>query len=580
MATDVDRLADSTVYVPFAKTEKQNDGSIMVYGYASTDKVDLDKQIADPDWLKEALPEWYTLAGNIREMHQPSAVGKAKDLQFDDTGPYLAAKIIDPLAVKKVEEGVYNGFSIGIKAPIIVPDPKATKGRINGGKVIEVSVVDYPANPGSLFMSTGKFTLVKAADGGGWEDTQLGVVLVKDNPEDLATKAVWPTEKADDLPDSAFAYISPGGEKDEEGKTKPRSLRHLPYKDKEGKVDAVHVRNALARLSQTDIPDEAKAEAKKKLEAAAKEVGIDADKADKAVNLDKKSPEEMLKEMEAMMSKMREMVGAKKEEGKEEKTITTDTGLAPYNLEGQAQKAANDDFSQILSAISTALGKGVSEEVTKAAQPDLGKVGKKMSKERLGRMSETIAKFKDVAGELETLFKELGDSPLVTGEEPKPEGGGTVKATESKNANDNMGAAMKSATAEPTTVGFDAFKAALPEIIVKSVDTAVNTRLAALGLTKDTVTKMAGAGEATGAVADIAKRFNDLTDRLQKVEQMAAPASVVPQTVDKPFTANGTPQETYKAAVSDLAKRVSELPPVEREDLAKELIKLQQAAKR
>lgn len=63
-------------------------------------------------------------------------------------------------------------------------------------------------------------------------------------------KAVWTTEYINNLPDSAFLYIEPGGEKDAEGKTTPRGLRHLPYKDAAGKVDLRHVQNALSRLGQ------------------------------------------------------------------------------------------------------------------------------------------------------------------------------------------------------------------------------------------------------------------------------------------------------------------------------------------
>jgi len=62
---------------------------------------------------------------------------------------------------------------------------------------------------------------------------------------------VWSTKYINDLPDSCFAYIEPGGKKDEEGKTKPRSLRHFPYKDKDGKIDLPHLRNALARVPQS-----------------------------------------------------------------------------------------------------------------------------------------------------------------------------------------------------------------------------------------------------------------------------------------------------------------------------------------
>ncbi len=80
--------------------------------------------------------------------------------------------------------------------------------------------------------------------------------------------AVMSTKKKNDLPDSDFAYIEPGGKKDDEGKTIPRSLRHLPIND------AAHVRNALARLDQTDISAEAKKAALKKIKAAAKKFGI------------------------------------------------------------------------------------------------------------------------------------------------------------------------------------------------------------------------------------------------------------------------------------------------------------------
>lgn len=103
------------------------------------------------------------------------------------------------------------------------------------------------------------------------------------------TRAVWSTAMINDLPDSAFAFIEPGGKKDDEGKTTPRSLRHLPYKDASGKVDPTHVRNALARLPQTQIPADAKDAARKKLESAARSVGIevsDDEKTDNAVTPD------------------------------------------------------------------------------------------------------------------------------------------------------------------------------------------------------------------------------------------------------------------------------------------------------
>lgn len=63
-------------------------------------------------------------------------------------------------------------------------------------------------------------------------------------------EAVWTRRFINDLPDSAFLYIMPGGKKDSEGKTKPRNLRKFPYKNKQGKIDLPHLRNAIARIPQ------------------------------------------------------------------------------------------------------------------------------------------------------------------------------------------------------------------------------------------------------------------------------------------------------------------------------------------
>lgn len=95
-----------------------------------------------------------------------------------------------------------------------------------------------------------------------------------DEPADDATdlgKAEWTAAYVNDLPDSAFLYVEPGGEKDEGGKTTPRSLRHFPYRDKDGAVDRAHVTNAIARIPQADIPAGKKQELQDKARALLEE---------------------------------------------------------------------------------------------------------------------------------------------------------------------------------------------------------------------------------------------------------------------------------------------------------------------
>jgi HK97 family phage prohead protease len=62
--------------------------------------------------------------------------------------------------------------------------------------------------------------------------------------------AEWDTDFVNSLPDSAFACIDAGGEKDEDGKTVPRSLRHYPHHNAAGEVDLPHLANARARVAQ------------------------------------------------------------------------------------------------------------------------------------------------------------------------------------------------------------------------------------------------------------------------------------------------------------------------------------------
>ena len=149
----------TTGYAQIVKYDKNDDGTLMVYGKATDDTLDLDSQICDPKWLDDAMPRWFKSGGNIREMHGPSAAGIAKEYEAKNDGHYIGVHVVDPLAAKKVETGVYQGFSIGIKSPRVVRDIKAANGRIVDGQIIEVSLVDRPANPSA------KLILAKSVDG-------------------------------------------------------------------------------------------------------------------------------------------------------------------------------------------------------------------------------------------------------------------------------------------------------------------------------------------------------------------------------------------------------------------------------
>lgn len=131
-------------YWPITKIDRE---LRMVWGYASTDAQDDQGETVTRGAMAAALDDYMRFA-NIREMHQLSAVGVAKEAAVDDRGLYIGAKIVDDDAWRKVVEGVYKGFSIGGR--VTARDPSDRR-AITGLKLTEISVVDRPANPEAVF---------------------------------------------------------------------------------------------------------------------------------------------------------------------------------------------------------------------------------------------------------------------------------------------------------------------------------------------------------------------------------------------------------------------------------------------
>lgn len=92
-------------------------------------------------------------------------------------------------------------------------------------------------------------------------------------------KAQMSTSSINDLPDSAFAHIEPGGKKDAEGKTTPRDLRHYPVHDEAHAKDALGRAQAQINGGKPDGKRIAQA-AMPKIKAAAKKFGVSVSKAD------------------------------------------------------------------------------------------------------------------------------------------------------------------------------------------------------------------------------------------------------------------------------------------------------------
>ena len=156
--------------MPLSKVDKENR---LVSGWASLDNADSQGDVV----LKEANRRAFSrFRGNIREMHQPVAVGRMVDFKEDSYFDQETQKFYNGIFVtvyvskgaqdtwEKVLDGTLQGFSIG--GAIVDAETQWVKdaGRsvrfVKDYELVELSLVDSPANK-----LANVFSITKSADG-------------------------------------------------------------------------------------------------------------------------------------------------------------------------------------------------------------------------------------------------------------------------------------------------------------------------------------------------------------------------------------------------------------------------------
>jgi len=186
------------VSFPISKVEKTEDGDLLVWGKATDGSVDSDEQIVDPDWSAKALGTWLSTGGNVRVMHSAQHLPAGKGVELDTSGGdghYVRSLVVEPAAKNLVSKGVLQAYSIGISNPKIIRDRVAKGGRIVGGDIHELSLVDRPANKNC------GITLVKSADGGASEEVEE-LFGTYDEPLEPVTKVETPVDDVEDDDDA------------------------------------------------------------------------------------------------------------------------------------------------------------------------------------------------------------------------------------------------------------------------------------------------------------------------------------------------------------------------------------------
>jgi hypothetical protein len=215
--------------MPLTKVDKERR---IVSGFASLDNIDKQDDIVTAEASLDAFARF---RGNIREMHQPSAVGKMvsfkEDKYFDPEtkkfykGVFVSAYISKGAqdAWEKVIDGTYTGFSIGgrMNKWDDAYDEKSDKSIrvIKEYDLVELSLVDSPANQFANIVSVEKVDGIDVVKGDEtvlenvfW-DKQSGLVMVSENESEVSPTTGEPmanigfVEKTDDEKTTMIKFL-------------------------------------------------------------------------------------------------------------------------------------------------------------------------------------------------------------------------------------------------------------------------------------------------------------------------------------------------------------------------------------
>lgn len=183
--------------MPFAKVDK---AQRLVSGFATLDNVDTQDDVV----LAEASRKAFERArGNIREMHQPLAVGRMVDFREDEyydsdakkfyRGIFVTARVSEGAedTWKKVLDGTLTGFSIGGNINEASNEFSKDAGKsvriIKDYDLVELSLVDNPANQLANVLSIQKTATGSVVKGMAVETQIENVFVCSKHDEDVVT---------------------------------------------------------------------------------------------------------------------------------------------------------------------------------------------------------------------------------------------------------------------------------------------------------------------------------------------------------------------------------------------------------
>jgi outer membrane murein-binding lipoprotein Lpp len=217
--------------MPFSKVDEERR---IVSGFATLDNVDKQNDIVTQEASLKAFEKF---RGNIREMHQPTAVGKMvnfkEDKYFDPeskkfySGVYVSAYVSKGAqdTWEKVLDGTLSGFSIGGRMndwDDAYDEKMDSKIRvIKDYDLVELSLVDSPANQFASILSVEKVDGVDVLKGEGVDvvlenvfwDKETGLVMLSERDAEVSPTSgnemanIGFVEKTDDTKQDMIKFL-------------------------------------------------------------------------------------------------------------------------------------------------------------------------------------------------------------------------------------------------------------------------------------------------------------------------------------------------------------------------------------
>ena len=407
--------------MPFSKVDVERR---IVSGFATLDNIDKQADIVTTDASVKAFSKF---RGNIREMHQPTAVGKMisfkEDKYFDPeskkfySGVYVSTYISKGAqdTWEKVLDGTLSGFSIGGKMNKWddgYDEKMDAKIRIiKDYDLVELSLVDNPANQFANVLSVEKVNGVDMIKGESLDtpienvfwDAESGIVMLSENDAEQSPTSGTPMQN--------IGFV----EKNDNEKTD--MIKFLV--DSAKGINTIEIKKEVSPMSETTITEDIVEKSDEVVEESQVAPEADAateDAVEKSMdNEEAKSEEKSLDEEEVKSADMDEDEIKSEDEAKSE-AVAEEDGVSKsdeviVNAVTEIQSTLTSAFSDLANTV-----KALHEQVS-ALSKSIDSVKNEVT-EAKGQFNE-FGKRVD-AVEADTAFRKSGDlGEIVQESEPQ-----------------------------------------------------------------------------------------------------------------------------------------------------------------